>query len=149
MRIGPLSEVTGVPVQTIRFYEREGLLPPAQRSENNYRAYTAEHVERLAFIRHCRNLDMALDEIRTLLRLKDSPSEDCRDVNELLDQHIDHVALRIRELRALEKQLKSLRAQCTTPHAIHDCGILNGIDGAASAIDAPAESPHRHWRGAH
>ena len=66
MRIGNLAEATGTPVETIRFYEREGLIPAAQRSDNNYRMYTAAHAERLAFIRHCRNLDMTLDENRTL-----------------------------------------------------------------------------------
>jgi DNA-binding transcriptional MerR regulator len=73
MRIGDLAEATGTAVETIRFYEREGLIPAAQRADNNYRMYTAAHAERLAFIRHCRNLDMTLDEIRTLLRLRDAP----------------------------------------------------------------------------
>ena len=115
MRIGNLAEQTGTPVETIRFYEREGLLPAAQRSENNYRLYTAAHADRLAFIRHCRNLDMALDEIRSLLRLRDAPSQDCGEVNALLDEHIGHVGQRIRELRALEKDLKALRARCSAP----------------------------------
>ena len=65
--------------ETIRlcFYERKGLLPAAQRTENNYHLYTAAHADRRAFIRHCRNLDMALDEIRSRLRLRDAPSQDC------------------------------------------------------------------------
>ena len=147
MRIGNLAEQTGTPVETIRFYEREGLLPAAQRSENNYRLYTAAHADRLAFIRHCRNLDMALDEIRSLLRLRDAPSQDCGEVNALLDEHIGHVGQRIRELRALEKDLKALRARCSAPHAIEACGILNELDGAAS--HSSSASPHRHIRGAH
>ena len=147
MRIGNLAEATGTPVETIRFYEREGLIPAAQRADNNYRQYTAAHAERLAFIRHCRNLDMALDEIRSLLKFKDSPSEDCGQVNALLDEHIGHVAHRMRELRALEKQLKALRAQCSTPHAIDECGILNGLDRAAARTGKAA--PRRHIRGAH
>ena len=147
MRIGNLAEQTGTPVETIRFYEREGLLPAAQRSENNYRLYTAAHADRLAFIRHCRNLDMALDEIRSLLRLRDAPSQDCGEVNALLDEHIGHVGQRIRELRALEKDLKALRARCSAPHAIEACGILNELDGSAS--HASSASPHRHIRGAH
>lgn len=147
MRIGNLAEQTGTPVETIRFYEREGLLPAAQRSENNYRLYTAAHADRLAFIRHCRNLDMALDEIRSLLRLRDAPSQDCGEVNALLDEHIGHVGQRIRELRALEKDLKALRARCSAPHAIEACGILNELDGAAR--HGSSASPHRHIRGAH
>ena len=66
MKIGILAEATGTPVETIRFYEREGLLPPPARAENNYRMYLPVHVERLAFVRQCRNLDMTLDEIRAL-----------------------------------------------------------------------------------
>jgi len=147
MRIGDLAESTGTAVETIRFYEREGLIPAAQRADNNYRMYTAAHAERLAFIRHCRNLDMTLDEIRTLLRLRDAPLQDCGEVNALLDEHIGHVAHRIRELRTLQKDLKALRARCGTPHAIEQCGILNELDtAAAQSTSAP---PHRHIRGAH
>jgi DNA-binding transcriptional MerR regulator len=88
VRIGDLSAATGTPVETICFYEHERLLPPARRAENNYRIYTTSHVERLAFIRQCRNLDMTLDEVRALLALRDTPSEDCGEVNALLDEHI-------------------------------------------------------------
>lgn len=147
MRIGHLAEATGTPVETIRFYEREGLIPSAQRSDNNYRIYTAAHAERLAFIRHCRNLDMALDEIRSLLRLRDAPPEDCGEVNHLLDEHIGHVAKRIRELRALEKDLKALRARCSSPHPIDECGILNQLDSVAAQGSKAAT--HRHIRGSH
>ena len=147
MRIGDLAESTGTAVETIRFYEREGLIPAAQRADNNYRVYTAAHAERLAFIRHCRNLDMTLDEIRTLLRLRDAPSQDCGEVNALLDEHIGHVTHRIRELRTLQKDLKALRARCGSPHAIEQCGILNELDtAAAQSTSAP---PHRHIRGTH
>ncbi len=92
MKIGILAEATGTPVETIRFYEREGLLPPPARAENNYRMYLPVHVERLAFVRQCRNLDMTLDEIRALLALRESPAQDCGDINTLLDEHIGHVA---------------------------------------------------------
>ena len=147
MRIGNLAEATGTPVETIRYYEREGLIPAAQRSDNNYRLYTTAHAERLAFIRHCRNLDMTLDEIRSLLRLRDAPRENCGEINDLLDEHIGHVAKRIRELRALERDLKSLRARCTSPQAIDACGILNQLDSAAA--QGATASPHRQLRGAH
>ena len=147
MRIGNLAEATGTPVETIRFYEREGLMPAARRTDNNYRQYSAAHAERLAFIRHCRNLDMTLDEIRSLLRLRDSPPKDCGEVNALLDDHIGHVAQRIRELRALEKDLKALRARCSSSHSIDECGILTGLDDAAAQGAAP--SMRRHIRGAH
>lgn len=148
MKIGALADATATPVETIRFYEREGLLPAPVRAENNYRLYQPSHVERLAFIRQCRSLDMTLDEIRALIQLRDTAAPDCGGINALLDAHIGHVAQRIRELRALEKDLKALRARCTAPHAVADCGILDGLDRAAAA--APAAAPRRrHVPGAH
>ena len=132
MKIGDLSKRTQTQVETIRYYEREGLLPEPDRTEGNYRIYGDAHAERLAFIRHCRSLDMALDEIRQLLRFKDDPASDCGDVNALLDEHIGHVVSRIRELRALEKQLKSLRERCCETQVTANCGILNELSRAPS-----------------
>jgi Cd(II)/Pb(II)-responsive transcriptional regulator len=105
MRIGELAKCTGAQVETIRYYEREGLLPAPARSEGNYRLYGPSHVERLQFIRHCRSLDMALEEIRSLQAFQDAPEASCSAVNDLLDKHIDHVARRIHELQALQKHL--------------------------------------------
>ena len=147
MRIGNLAEATNTPVETIRFYEREGLLPVATRADNNYRQYSAAHMERLAFIRQCRGLDMALDEIRALLALRDSPPPDCFDVNMLLDEHIEHVVQRITELKTLKKDLQALRSRCSRPNAIEECGILSGLSNASG--DIPAREPHRHIRGTH
>ncbi len=127
--------------------EREGPFAVANRTENDYRQYTAAHTERLSFMRHCRNLDITLDEIRSLLRFTDAPTEDCSEVNTLLDAHIGHVPHRIRELRALDKDLKQLPARCLSPHSIDKCDILNGLDNVASG--SSANSTRRHIRGAH
>ena len=78
MRIGDLAQATLCPVETIRYYEREGLLPAPARSGGNYRLYGTQHVERLRFIRNCRSLDMTHDEIRTLLAFRDGPEENVR-----------------------------------------------------------------------
>lgn len=131
MKIGELAKATGTQAETIRYYEREGLLPIGVRTESNYRVYGDTHARRLAFIRHCRSLDMTLDEIRTLLRFKDSPEENCGEVNTLLDEHIEHVAARIKDLRALQQELKHLREQCGASQMAAACGILNSIDTAA------------------
>lgn len=146
MRIGELARVTGTQIETIRYYEREGLLASPARTEGNFRIYADVHAERLSFIRHCRSLDMTLDEIRALLRFKDVPTENCGDVNTLLDAHIGHVAARIRELRALEKLLKSLRERCREAQDAAHCGILNELsqtsrDGTTRGIG--------HVRGVH
>jgi Cd(II)/Pb(II)-responsive transcriptional regulator len=146
MRIGELAQTSGTPIETIRFYEREGLLPAAARTEGNYRIYTSQHADRLGFIRRCRSLDMTLDEVRTLLRFKDQPLADCGEVNRLLDEHIGHVAERLKALRALEKELKALRAACSLPDRVADCGILQGIERAEGK---PAAMPRRQVRGTH
>lgn len=145
MKIGELAKATGSLVENIRFYEREGLLPQAERTEGNYRIYGQDHAERLAFIRNCRNLDMTLNEIRALLRFKEAPTENCGEVNALLDEHIGHVAARIRELKALEKNLKTLRLQCQEANASEDCGILQGLsEGSEPAERKSRRSLHVH-----
>ena len=147
MKIGELAQATNTPVESVRFYEREALLPKPERTTGNYRIYGAEHVERLAFIRHCRSLDMTLDEIRTLLRFKDAPAENCGNVNKLLDEHIGHVAARITELRSLQTQLKDLRAQCSAISG-DECGILQGLAQAAS-LERSSGNEHAHVAGTH
>lgn len=148
MKIGDMAKAAQTQVETIRYYEREGLLAQAPRSEGNYRIYGPEHVERLAFIRHCRSLDMTLDEIRLLLRFKDAPGADCGEVNALLDEHIGHVAARIRELRKLERQLKSLREQCVGINDAAHCGILTElVEGANAAAATASPAPARARRG--
>lgn len=133
MKIGDLAKATAIPVETIRYYEREGLLPAAARTDANYRHYSEAHTQRLQFVRHCRSLDMSLDEIRALLAFQDAPGDHCADVNAVLDAHIGHVAQRIRELRTLEKQLKTLRAQCHGALDAQRCGILEGLSAPAAA----------------
>jgi len=127
MKIGELAGRTECPVETIRYYERIGLLAPPQRAANNYRSYGDKHAERLQFIRHCRALDMGLDEIRLLLGARDQPDSDCTDVNAVLDRHIERVAGKIAELAALESQLKQLRGCCVSTQASHACGILHAL----------------------
>ena len=149
MKIGELARATQTQVETIRFYEREGLLAQTARTDGNYRIYGQAHAERLAFIRHCRGLDMTLDEIRTLLRFKDAPTDNCGEVNTLLDEHIGHVAQRIRELRALERQLKGLRDQCSVAQDVSQCGILKELSVAGRpGLDATS-SATGHVHGVH
>jgi Cd(II)/Pb(II)-responsive transcriptional regulator len=132
MKIGELAKATGAPVETIRFYEREGLLSAPERTSGNYRMYGADHAKRLAFIRNCRTLDMTLNEIRKLLLFKEAPTANCGDVNLLLDAQIDRVSDRIRDMKALEKSLKELRAQCVDASASKACAILQGLCETAS-----------------
>lgn len=146
LMIGELAKRTDCQMETIRYYEREGLLPAPGRSEGNYRLYGNAHVERLRFIRHCRSLDMTLEEIRSLLKFRDAPEENCGEVNILLDAHIGHVANRIAELKGLEKQLKELRGLCRTAQAAKDCRILQNL---SSADTGPIKKIGSHGRGSH
>lgn len=147
LKIGELAARTDCPVETIRYYEREALLPEPTRSQGNYRLYGDSHVERLQFIRHCRSLDMTLDEVRSLLQFRDAPEDNCGEVNALLDKHIGHVAQRISELKKLQTQLKSLRAQCDTAQAVKDCGILQGL--ANMGDDSKPVNLGSHGNGCH
>lgn len=148
MKIGELASASSTAVETIRYYEREGLLPAPARSEGNFRLYQEAHLERLQFIRYCRSLDMSLDEVRALLVVKDDPASDCGDVNALLDEHIGHVARRIKELRSLEKQLRDLRQRCSVARPARQCGILAGLDEAAQG-QGTAGAKRSHLRSVH
>jgi len=146
LKIGELAKQTGCLVETIRYYEREGLLLEPARSEGNYRLYTKTHIERLQFIRHCRSLDMTLEEIRNLLKFRDAPHENCSEVNALLDEHIEHVSNRIKELRVLEKDLRRLRSLCKRAQATKDCRILQSLASPARSPTRSSDVEHRNSR---
>ncbi len=139
MKIGELAKVAHCSVETIRYYEKEALLPKTARSEGNFRVYGAAHVERLRFIRNCRNLDMSHEEIHALLALTDRPEDGCGGINEVFDQHIAHVDERIEELVQLKQQLTALRQRCQIDQPQKSCGILQGL--AAMKIE---NKPERH-----
>jgi Cd(II)/Pb(II)-responsive transcriptional regulator len=147
VKIGELALATQTPVATIRYYEQQGLVPEPARTGSNYRSYGPAQVQRLAFIRRCRSLDMSLDEVRVLLRFHDQPSSDCGEVNAVLDEHIAHVTQRVRELRRLEKHLRDLRAHCGSAQSGRACGILEQLNTAPDGKEVPARKPvpgHAH-----
>lgn len=131
LRIGELGKRTGVDTETIRYYEKEALLPAPLRSPNGYRAYGSEHVERLAFIRHCRALDIPLNDIKRLLTFVEHPGTDCGDINRLIDEQLLKVRARLASMQALEQQLEALRSRCGQHHLAGDCGILQELVAAA------------------
>ncbi|HEY1028851.1 MAG TPA: Cd(II)/Pb(II)-responsive transcriptional regulator [Pseudomonas sp.] len=143
MKIGELAKKAGCQVETIRYYEREGLLPAPARTEGNYRLYGSLHLERLVFIRNCRTLDMTLEEIQRLLALRDLPNESCAGINSLVDEHIEHVEARINSLLALREQLAELRDRCNGPQEAEDCGILRQLNASGGVQPLPDDS-HTH-----
>jgi Cd(II)/Pb(II)-responsive transcriptional regulator len=142
-QIGELARQADVPVETVRYYESLKLLPKPGRAANNYRQYTQVHLERLSFIRHCRSLDMSIDEIRQLLRVRDRPEADCAEVNAVLDEHIEHVGQKLAELQRLKRQLIALRERCQTASRGADCGILAGLAETQSLGPERPRDGHR------
>ena len=141
MKIGEVAQLAHCTVETVRFYEKEGLLPVPVRTAANYRSYTPAHVERLRFIRNCRVLNMTHGEIRSLLSLLDRPDTGCGAVNHLLEEHIDHVEERIRELTQLKDQLTDLRRRCRREQRVDACGIVQGI---VSMDSGSVQERHTH-----
>lgn len=135
MKIGELAAQTGCDVQTIRFYEHEGLMDAPGRSEAGHRRYGEQDAKRLRFIRHCRSLDMPLSEIRQLLSFAAAPTESCAQVDALLDKHIANVRMRLAALQELDAQLVALRARCDGD-TTHACAILEAFnDGSRRCED--------------
>jgi DNA-binding transcriptional MerR regulator len=139
MRIGELSKATGVDIETIRFYEKSGLLPGPARSDNGYRDYAHAHLERLAFIRHCRALDMSLADVSQLLASLDTEdTAQLAQVDGLVEAQLARVRARLASMLALEQQLVALKARCDGRHHLHPhttgsqaCGVLQELVAAA------------------
>ena len=127
MKIGELAHTAQCTVETVRYYEKAGLLAEPARTAGNFRVYGPEHLERLRLIRNCRALDMSHEEIHALLKLASQAGGDCGAVNAVFDEHIAHVDTRIRELTHLKAQLSALRQRCHSDNAVDACGIQQGL----------------------
>src|ERR1700754_1780368 len=112
MRIGELGEATATKVETIRYYEQTGLLPPPERTSANYRRYGADHLTRLSFIRRSRDLGFSIDQVRALLDLSDDRGRDCCTVDEIATDHLREVDRKIADLQALRRELSRLITSC-------------------------------------
>ena len=126
VKIGELAKITGCQVVTIRYYEKEGLLPLPERTEGNYRLYGDKDIERLNFIRHCRQHGMSLSEIHGLLQYSDNPTVSCDWINTLIQTHIANVDEQIRDLQHLKGHLQSLLHKCSGGKK-SECGILKSL----------------------
>jgi len=126
LAIGQLARMTGTKVETIRFYEKTGLLPEPARTEGNYRAYAKEHLGRLSFIRRARDLGFSLEQVRELLALADDRSRPCGAIDAIASAHRAEVKRKIRDLQALKAELDSLIDQCSCG-TIADCRIIEAL----------------------
>jgi DNA-binding transcriptional MerR regulator len=144
MKIGELSRATGVEVDTIRYYEKEGLLAAPARAANGYRHYGQPHLEQLSFVRHCRALDIPLADIKRLLDHAAGAPDLKGDIDALIGSQLVRVRARLASMHALEQQLSTLQSHCDADHARHECGILHELvaaaHGEACACHAAAEN---------
>jgi len=124
--IGRLSEATRVKVETIRYYEKEGLLPDPPRSEGGHRLYSPGLVKRLFFIRRGRELGFTLNEIRALLELVDGEIYTCAEVRAITLAHADDVKRKVTDLRNLEKGLRAMAAECDGGD-VPECPVLDTL----------------------
>lgn len=126
LSIGELSRRTGVKVTTIRYYENEGLLPLPDRSEGNQRRYAKEHLERLRFIRHARDLGLPTGAVRELVALSSEPGQDCKVANLIALTHLEDVRNRIARLQSLEVELERIARSCSGG-TIGDCSVIAAL----------------------
>lgn len=127
LKIGQLASKTGISIETIRYYEKIGLMPAAIRSTNNYRHYAEQHVQQLMFVSHCREINLSLDTIKQLTELFAHPQQDCGQVNAIIDAQISRVNQKIENMLALKDHLSQLRSKCQQHVRVQDCGILNQL----------------------
>ena len=126
MKIGELASLAGSNPETIRYYERIGMLPAPSRTDGNYRDYGPDHVARLSFIRHARALGFELPDIRALLELADRPDQDCQAVDAITGEHLAAVEIKIKQLEALRGELKRMLRQCRGG-PVADCRIIESL----------------------
>ena len=131
LTIGKLAQQAGVGVETVRFYEREGLLPVPPRRGFGFRHYPAESVERLHFIQRAKRLGFALKEVRELLELCVSADVSCAEVQQLASAKLADIEERIRELQRMRKALRALAEHCQADGPIGDCPILDFLSREA------------------
>jgi MerR family transcriptional regulator, mercuric resistance operon regulatory protein len=126
MKIGEAAAASGCHLETIRYYERVGLLTKAARRANGYREYRQEEVEQLRFIARGRDLGFSLEEIRTLLRLSERKDMSCEEVDRLARQQLAEVQSRIRELQGMARELKRTIESCVG-QSCGECAILGAL----------------------
>lgn len=126
MKIGELARRTSTKVETVRFYEKIGLLPKPGRTDGNYRDYSDAQLARLSFVRRARDLGFTLDQVRALLSLSDDRDQSCAAVDAVAKEHLAEIDKKIADLRALQRELADLLTQCSRG-SISTCRIIDAL----------------------
>jgi len=128
MKIGTVAKQAGVNVQTIHYYERQGLLPPAARSRAGYRLYGSDAMQRILFIKHAQEIGFSLKEIRDLLSLRVDENMTCGDVKTKAETKLVEVRRKIERLQTISNALIGLIASCEAEKPAHKCALLEALD---------------------
>jgi Cu(I)-responsive transcriptional regulator len=126
VKIGELANATATKVETVRYYEKMGLLPPPARTSANYRAYGSEHLARLSFIRRARDLGFTLEAVRELLTLSDDKSQSCEAVDSIARVHLTEINQKVRDLKSLRSELNRVVGSCSHG-TVADCKIIETL----------------------
>jgi Cu(I)-responsive transcriptional regulator len=129
--IGDMGRATATKIETIRYYERIGLLPKPRRMTNNYRDYGQAELVRLSFIRRSRDLGFSLDQVRALLGLSDDRSRDCAGIDRIAKEHLLEVERKIADLQALRRELRSVIDSCGGG-TVAECRIIEALGPVAA-----------------
>lgn len=129
LTIGNVASQCGVKLETVRYYERQGLLPKPPRTPSGYRVFPNDSVLRIRFIKHAQSLGFTLKEIRELLALRIEPATSCSEVRQHAEAKIRDIEQRMASLARMRETLKRLAAQCGHDHAATDCPILEALAG--------------------
>jgi len=131
LSIGALSKKSGVNIETIRYYERIGVMPVPARSASGYRIYRPDHLKRLSFVRRGRELGFSLDELRGLLRLVDGHTYTCAEVRTMMLEHVAEIRRKIADLRRLQRVMADMAARCTGKR-VPECPVIDAMFDARS-----------------
>lgn len=135
MAIGALAKATGTKAETIRFYEKIGILPEPARTSGNYRTYGVEHVRRLSFVRRARDLGFPLETVRAMLALADQPDRPCGEVDALVLEQLREVERKIADLQRLREELDRLAHQCRGGGRMADCRIIEALSPQDTVLE--------------
>lgn len=125
-----VAKYLGIDLETIRFYEKEKMISEPRRMDNGYRKYSAENLVELKFIQHCRSLGISLQEIKTLKTIQ-GQSVDCSEAKTIIEKNIALIEVKMKELKSLRTQLKSLSEACHSEGSAKDCELIKSLTSAS------------------
>jgi MerR family mercuric resistance operon transcriptional regulator len=131
--ISQLAKAAEIPTTTVRYYERIGLVEPEDRSHGNYRLYSEESLRKVKFIRAAQAIGFTLDDVKALLATQDSTADSCQEVQTLIEERLAEVGQRLKDLRHVQRVLKSSLEKCKKTEQINCCHVIENLRETAKA----------------